>query len=196
MAKIRAIQYDRRNDRTSLMLRSASFALQDSGQEIAEAAIVLPILFLLLLAIFWFARAFNISSTLDRAAREGIQAAGQRTCATCGNTSQANTQIVTQISNVLAADHLQVASLQPYSPAFACNATPAPSCTTLQNVEICTGAPLTCGNVACQTPPVACGANAGLGVRVSFAYQTESPLSIANLPRITIHASAQSEPEN
>jgi hypothetical protein len=35
-----------------------------------------------------------------------------------------------------------------------------------------------------------------LGVRVSFAYQTPTPLNIANLPPIVIHASAQSGAEN
>jgi Flp pilus assembly protein TadG len=169
----------------------------ECGQEIAEAAIVLPILFLIFLAIFWFGRAFNISSTLDRAAREGVKAAGRPTCATCGNTFQSSSQVVSQVTAVLNADNLRIAGVQPYSPPFACTASPAPSCTTLQNVEICTGVPLTCGNVACQpSTPAACGTNAALGVRVSFAYQTPSPLTIMNLPPIVIHASAQSEPEN
>lgn len=170
--------------------------VSDSGQEILEAAIVLPILFLVLLAIFWFGRAFNISSTLDRAAREGVKAASQPSCATCGNTLQTPSQILVPITDVLNADHLKVASLITYAPAFACTgSTPAPTCTTLQNVQICTNVPLTCGNAACQTPPIACGTNPELGVRVSFAYQSPSPLAIANLPAITIHASAQSEPE-
>jgi TadE-like protein len=168
----------------------------ESGQEIAEAAIVLPILFLILLAIFWFGRAFSISSTLDRAAREGVKAAGRPSCATCGNTVPSSSQVVNQITDVLNASNLYVSRVQPYSPSFACTASPAPTCSTLQNVEICTGVPLTCGNVPCQTStPAPCGTDAALGVRVSFAYQTPLPLTIANIPPITIHASAQSEPE-
>ena len=143
-----------------------SIALDDSGQDIVEAAIVLPILFLILLAIFWFGRAFNIGSTIDRAAREGIKAVSRPSCATCGNAFQPNSQVVTQITNVLSADNLNIDNVKPYSPPFSCNITPAPSCTTLQNVEICTGVPLTCGNVACQTPaPGACGSNPALGSR-------------------------------
>jgi Flp pilus assembly protein TadG len=169
----------------------------DAGQELVEAAIVLPILFLILLAIFWFGRAFNISSTLDRAASEGVKTANRRSCATCGNAFRTDSQVVAQITAVLNADHLQIGSVQAYTPAFACRATPAPTCTTLQNVQICRGVPLTCGSAACQTPtPVACGTNPELGVRVSFAYQTSSPLSIANIPPIVIHASVQSEAEN
>jgi hypothetical protein len=176
-------------------LRLASH--DDAGQEIVEAAFVLPILFLMLLAIFWFGRAFNINSTLDRAAREGVKTASRASCATCGNALQTDSQVVAQITAVLNADNLQIGSVQAYSPAFACTTTPAPSCTTAQNVQICRAVPLTCGDVACQTPtPAACGANPKLGVRVSFAYQSPLPLRIANLPPLVMHASAQSEAEN
>jgi hypothetical protein len=198
MDEMRATKCNWRNSLELLARALSSASRDDVGQEIVEAAFVLPILFLIMLAIFWFGRAFNISSTLDRAAREGIKAASRRSCATCGNAFQADSQVVAQITAVLNADRLQIGSVQPYSPAFACTATPAPSCTTtVQNVQICRGVPLTCGSAACQTPtPAACGANPELGVRVSFAYQTPTPLNIANLPPIVIHASAQSGAEN
>src|SRR5207248_11774911 len=86
----------------------------ECGQEILEAAIVLPILFLIFLAIFWFGRAFNISSTLDRAAREGVKAAGRATCATCGNAFQSSSQVVSQVTAVLNADNLRIAAVQSY----------------------------------------------------------------------------------
>ena len=197
MNETRTTQCDRRSCLELLTMGLRLAPHDDAGQELVEAAIVLPILFLILLAIFWFGRAFNISSTLDRAASEGVKTANRRSCATCGNAFQTDSQVVAQITAVLNADHLQIGSAQSYTPAFACSATPAPSCTTLQNVQICRGVPLTCGSAACQTPtPVACGTNPELGVRVSFAYQTSSPLSIANLPPIVIHASVQSEAEN
>jgi Flp pilus assembly protein TadG len=169
MDETRKTKCNRRNcpERLTMALRSAS--RDDAGQEIVEAAFVLPILFLIMLAIFWFARAFNISSTLDRAAREGIKAASRASCATCGNAFEADSQVVAQITAVLNADRLQIGSVQTYSPAYACTASPAPSCTTVQNVQICRGVPLTCGDVACQTPtPAGCGANPKLGVRVSL----------------------------
>ncbi len=59
---------------------------ETSGAEIAEAAVVLPLLFMLLFGIMWFARAFNIYTTINRAAREGALAAAAHNCATCGNT--------------------------------------------------------------------------------------------------------------
>jgi len=168
---------------------------QEEGQEIAEAAVVMPILCLVLLAIFWFGRAFNIASTIERAAKHGVQATNQ-TCASCGNTAPTDAQIVTDVNAALQNDHLNVANVTSYSPPFACQATPAPNCTTSQGVEICRNVPLTCGGVNCQNPPVACGTDPDLGVRVSFGYRFTSPLPIARLPAITLHASALSPLEN
>ena len=56
-----------------------------AGAEIAEAAVVLPLLFMLLFGIMWFARAFNIYTTVNRAARLGALAESANSCATCGN---------------------------------------------------------------------------------------------------------------
>jgi len=167
---------------------------RESGQQIAEAALVLPILFLILLGIFWFGRAFNMASTVERAAKHAIEAFHQ-TCASCGNTTPTNAQIVARVNAALHDDHLAVANVTNYSPPFACQPTLAPACTTLNGVEICTGAPLTCGTATCQTPPVACGTDPELGVRVSFGYRFTSPLPIANLQAITLHASALSPSE-
>jgi TadE-like protein len=170
---------------------------QEVGQEIAEAAVVMPILCLILLAIFWFGRVFNVASTVERAAKHGIQATHQSCATICGNITPPDTQIVADVNAALRNDHLNTANVTSYSPPFACQAAPAPSCTTLQNVEVCTGAPLTCGTANCQNPPVACGADADLGgIRVSFGYRFTSPLPIASLPAITLHASALSPLED
>lgn len=171
---------------------------QDSGQTLVEAALILPILFLILLGIFWFGRAFNIASTVERAAAKGIQVNSHQTCATCSpsNTAATNAQIVAAIVAALQDDHLKTVNLTPYMPAFSCNAGTPPTCTTLQGVGICRGVPLTCGTTQCQSPPIACGANAELGVRVSFGYNFNSPFPLANLTGLTLHASAQSQPEN
>src|SRR6267378_1071707 len=55
------------------------------GAEIAEAALVLPLVFMLLLGIVWFGRAFNIYSTITQAAQQGAIIAARDPCATCGN---------------------------------------------------------------------------------------------------------------
>jgi len=171
---------------------------RDSGQTLVEAALILPVLFLILLGIFWFGRAFNIVSTLERAAQEGIQVNSQQTCATCTppNSAATNAQIVSAIVTSLQNDHLKAVNLTAYMPPFSCTAGTPPNCTTLQGVGICRGVPLTCGTTQCQSPPIACGANAELGVRVSFGYNFNSPFPLAKLPGLTLHGSAQSQPEN
>jgi len=60
-------------------------ARDTSGAEIAEAAIVLPLVFMLMLGIYWFGRAYNIYATVTHAAREGARAATAPACALCGN---------------------------------------------------------------------------------------------------------------
>ncbi len=184
-----------------MCLRLAIRLHDDSGQELVEAAIVLPIVFLILFGIFWFGRAFNITGTLERAARAGLQSATHSTCvsccASCANTPPTNGAIMTSINNVLQADHLQPANITSYSPPYACTgASPSPVCIALaNNAQVCTSVPLTCGGVACQSPPVACGTNPSLGTRISFAYQFDAPLPFVDLHALTISASAQSEPE-
>src|SRR5437763_14435065 len=101
MHQRRTTQRAKKKCRVLLRTGLGSLVQQDSGQEILEAAIVLPILFLIFLAIFWFGRAFNISSTLDRAAREGVKAASLRTCATCLNQSMVPSQVLAQVTSVL-----------------------------------------------------------------------------------------------
>src|SRR5258707_13415365 len=73
--------YNMPNSMTKATTRLAG---ETRGQEIAEAALVLPILFMLMLGIFWFGQAFSIYGTITHAAREGARAAVASVCATCG----------------------------------------------------------------------------------------------------------------
>jgi Flp pilus assembly protein TadG len=188
----------------------------ESGTEIAEAALVLPIVFLVMFAIFWFGRAFNVSSTLARAAKEGALAASLSSCVTCGNTPNSNQKIADAVESVLAADKLNAAGLQSYTPPFICTPTVNPSCTTsatasnatVLTMQICTGVPLTCGTggpsgCGSNSPP-ACGTNPVYGTRVSLAYAFDwahfsydaSTNRLSKLPTLTLSASAQTVPEN
>lgn len=166
------------------------------GAQILEAALVLPILFFIIFAMIWLGLAFNVSSTLHRAASQALRSGVSPSCALCGNALPNDTQVVDTVNSALQAAHLQSAKLTPYSPPFACQATPAPSCSTMQSVEICRGVPVSCGAATCQSPPAACGAFPGLGTRVSFAYQFDSPLPMGAFRSITIRASAESPEEN
>ena len=77
-----------------------------TGSEIAEAALVIPIFFMVLLGIYWFGRAFNIYATINHAAREGARVATAQTCATCGNVSLNADAVALQVKQALLASHL------------------------------------------------------------------------------------------
>lgn len=54
---------------------------EESGAELVEAAVVIPLLLMLLLGIISFGRAWNVYQTITRAAREGAKAAVLTPCA-------------------------------------------------------------------------------------------------------------------
>lgn len=87
-----------------------------SGAEIAEAAVILPLLFMLLFGIMWFARAFNIYATVNRAARQGALAEAANNCATCGNIPRNPAYIQNNVVNpILTAAHLDPAQVQNFN---------------------------------------------------------------------------------
>jgi hypothetical protein len=89
-----------------------------AGAEIAEAAVVLPLLFMLLFGIMWFARAFNIYTTVNRAARQGALAAAAHNCATCGNLLRGTNpaDIRNNVVNpILIASHLDPGQVQNFT---------------------------------------------------------------------------------
>jgi Flp pilus assembly protein TadG len=57
----------------------------ESGAELVEAALVLPLLLMLLLGIVTFGRAYNVYQTITRAAREGARELVMTGCATCAD---------------------------------------------------------------------------------------------------------------
>ena len=69
----------------------------ERGADIFEAALVLPVLLTLMLALFAFGRGWDIYQTMTRAAREGVRQAVTTSCATCGNTYTAPADIQSNI---------------------------------------------------------------------------------------------------
>jgi hypothetical protein len=86
-----------------------------SGAEIAEAAVILPLLFMLLLGIMWFGRAFNIYATVNHAAREGALAAAAHSCASCGNVRPTPANVRSVVDPILNAAHLDPAQVQNFN---------------------------------------------------------------------------------
>ena len=60
--------------RNSLRSTLQRLGAEIRGAEIAEAAAVLPLMFMMLLGIFWFGQAFSIYGAITRAAQEGARA--------------------------------------------------------------------------------------------------------------------------
>ncbi len=92
------------------------------GAEIAETAVVLPVLFMVLLGIFYFGRAYNIYGTINQAAMQGARASVAPSCSTCGNTPVPADQILANyVLPTLQASKLDPAQVQRLAaPPLAC----------------------------------------------------------------------------
>jgi len=87
----------------------------EKATELVEAAVVVPLLVMLLVGIIWFARAYNTAQTLTRAAREGARFAVAPTCATCGNLYPTEAEVRARIDTALVASATDPASVQNFS---------------------------------------------------------------------------------
>ena len=172
------------------------------GSEIAEAALVLPILFMLLLGIYWFGRAFNVYATINHAAREGARAAVAQTCATCGGTPNLQLtpdQIAAQVKKAMQASSLDPAQV------------PIPSSPPTRNPCQPGGGPVSCSQPTADphicvyynvqlpstAPPAGSGAPAcGVSVEFQYPYQFFFPFTSLNMQKITLNAGVQMAGEN
>jgi len=166
----------------------ARLACETGGAEIAEAAAVLPIMFMMLIGIFWFGQAFSIYGTITRAAQEGARAAAAPQCTTCaaGNTPGVNAYNAVQ--TVFTSAHLNVAQILPLS-----------KWTPPSMVDCVTGSTVLCddhGGVCVQTnvllsnsgtAPAVCG----VSVSLEYPYQFWLPFTSLNKQAININASAR-----
>jgi hypothetical protein len=163
------------------------------GAEIAEAAIVLPLMFMLLLGIYWFGRAYNTYATITHAAREGARAATAPTCALCGNTALLEAQVAARVAQVLQASKLDPNQVSPLLPSPALK-----DCQTgAAVVPACGSSPAICfvSNVRLNDPttgPVSCG----VSVSFQYPYQFYLPFTSLNGQLIQLKASVQTTGED
>ena len=174
---------------------------ENSASQIAEAAVVLPILFMLLMAIFWFGRAFSIYGTINHAAHEGVRTASVPACANCdapctwqGSMLPCDAIVVTAVDNALIAAHLDPAQLLPSPPnplPQACPAAvPAGSCATASGggFTICRNVVL---NQSSSSPPV-CGAV----ISFQYPYQLAFPFTSLNHQRVLLRTQVEMRGED
>ena len=159
-----------------------------SASEIAEAAAVLPLLFLVLIGIFWFGQAFRTYGTITRAAQEGARAAAAPACSTCTSISStaAAANANTAISNVLTTARLDPTKLQrpgTTPAAISCNGGPI-TCDTGQ-AKICVQQNIQFADTATGT------GLCGVAVSFQYPYQFWLPFTSLNQQIIKIPASAR-----
>ena len=163
------------------------------GAEIAEAALVLPLVFMLLLGIVWFGRAFNIYSTITQAAQQGAITAARASCATCGNTASSDAAVDNAVYAVMQASSLDPAQIpanpNPPNPMSCVNPPITPCTTAANNITICRQVLL---NPAVGIQPAQCGTI----VSFQYPFQFDLPFTSLNMQRIVLSAQAQSRMEN
>jgi Flp pilus assembly protein TadG len=174
------------------------------GAEIAETAMVLPLVFMMLMAIFWFGQAFRIYGTITHAAREGARAAVAPVCATCAAApaSAATQNAIAAVNNALSAAHLSTAQvLKPVPVPLLCPC-PSPNSSCGGNAVQCD--PSVSTSNVCVQPNVqlsysTLGGAGVCGTSVSFGYKYPYHFSIPNtaldLGNITLPAQAQMRAE-
>jgi Flp pilus assembly protein TadG len=197
------------------MLRSPSNTLrrllrETRATEIAEAAMVLPMLFMAIIGIFWFGQAFRIYGTETHAAMEGARAAVAPACTTCTplTAAQIDTNAVNAVNAALAAAHLNPAQLK--TPGSTWN--PPTLCSCGSTSASCAGGaavscdpPVGSSNV-CVQPNVqlsyttvsggagTCGTSVSLGYQYPFHFTLPcwpQPCTSLDLSTMTLPAQAQ-----
>src|SRR6478609_11852546 len=101
----------------SLQSNARRLAAETRATEIAEAAAVLPLMFMILLGIIWFGQAFSIYGAITRAAQEGARAGAAPYCTTCSGSNSPTTNVTNAVNNVLNAARLDPSLIRSSAPA-------------------------------------------------------------------------------
>jgi Flp pilus assembly protein TadG len=173
-------------------------AAETRGAEIAEAAAVLPVMFMMILGIFWFGQAFSTYGTITRAAQDGARAGAAPYCTTCtpGSTSQ-NQNAFNAVTASMSAAKLDPANAKYPSTTPAFN-----SCVSGGGSVGCAGSITgNTSNVCVQsqvlmssTPSL--GGVCGISVTFRYPFQFWLPFTSLNKQKIWLTASAHARVEN
>jgi len=168
---------------------------ETSGAEIAEAAAVLPLMFMILLGIFWFGQAFSIYGAITRAAQEGARAGSfAPSCSTCGTDSLPlrRTNAVNAVQAALVASKLDptLAQPPPTPPSYTACAGLSPACDATASAQVCVQAPVRLATDAGETGVC------GMAVSFQYPFQFWLPFTSLNKQKIWINSSALVKLEN
>jgi len=163
------------------------------GAEIAEAAAVLPLMFMILLGIFWFGQAFSIYGAITRAAQDGARAGALPYCTTCTGPNTPVVNAVNAVQNSLTVSHLNVSlARQPIPPPVinSCGGGTSGTCNALGGTNVCVQAP-----VQLSTPTAGAAGVCGVSVSFQYPFQFWLPFTSLNNQRIWLTASARARTE-
>jgi TadE-like protein len=165
------------------------------GAEIAEAAAVLPVMFMMLLGIFWFGQAFSIYGTITRAAQDGARAGAAPYCATCSSPNSASLNAYNAVQAALNAAKLDATNAR--APVGA----PAVTACAVGGGSVACGGPASskvCVQTGIQLSNTSGGATGVCGIAVSFQYpfQFFLPFTSINNQKIWLTASARARVES
>jgi len=192
-----------RNRLASLTLRRlarGTFLRDTGGSEIAEFAMVVPLLFMFLIAIFWFGQAFRIYGTLTQATRAGARAAVAPVCATCASTGSSPGLIAqTAVTNAMAAAHLNTNQLVSTSAwtipvLYQCRTTPptAVLCDGSVTIPICVQENVQLSYAAPTNPQGGMGiCGTSVSLRYQYPFSFKIPLTNLDLGNIQLPGQAQ-----
>ncbi|MGA7909277.1 MAG: TadE family protein [Candidatus Sulfotelmatobacter sp.] len=172
------------------------------GSEIAETAAVLPLLFMILMGIYWFGQAYRMYGTATSAARAGARAAVAPACTTCTalTPAQIDANVQTAVQNALVAANLNPNQLvatskwtRPVPQLCAC--TPNNPNTTCANPVTCDAAVT---NICVQENVQLSDITGGMGVcgtsvslRYQYPYHFGVPLTNMDLGNLQLPGQAQ-----
>lgn len=172
-------------------------ARETRGAEIAEAAAVLPLMFMVLLGIFWFGQAFSIYGAITRAAQEGARAGAIPYCVTCTGAStlaQMETNAANAVQGALLSSNLDPTKAQYPSPPPVLNncntGGSAPTCSSTASSNVCIQAPVQLTNGVGATNLC------GISVSLRYPFRFWLPFTSINNQTIWISASARVRREN
>jgi TadE-like protein len=174
------------------------------ASEIAETAMILPLFFMIFMAVFWFGQAFRIYGTLTHATRLGAEAAAAPTCATCA-AGTAATNAKTAVYNALAAAHLDSNQLVVWggtppkwtpAPVCACGS-PTSSCKTAPSCDSSVANVCVQENVQLSYPNQGGMGTCGVSVsaRYKYPYHLPIPLTTLDLGNVLLPGQAQMRQE-
>jgi len=158
---------------------------------------VLPLVFMFLLGIVWFGRAFNIYTTITQAAQQGAITAARASSVNNGNAPAPDGDPTTPGSVVFAVTSvMQASNLDPNQ--IVANSSPTPGCTTTPSkIMICRNLqlnvpPSTTQPQFCTSPP---SPSQICGTLVSFKYPYQFDVPFTSLNSVLLVAQAENRME-